>query len=270
MRARNGICSEIGTEVVDPPADEEVGPHLGFNGERVISAGARSQVSGWLVFVSVPAILAQAPVRRSLWIVGGLTALLIAICLMLAFGFGDRIAGAMQALAERASQLAKNDPPETRAIGIAEADHVAEAITAAGRELSARETALRASFAETEAREREAAELRASKEVAERANAAKSEFLATMSHELRTPLTGLLGMADLLATEPLSSDQRGYVEAMRTSGGHLLAVINNVLDFSRIEAGRLELQRVDFSVQEVLENVRSLMAPQALERGLVC
>src|SRR5829696_3514082 len=259
----------VGTEVVHPPADEEVGPHLGLFGERVISAGARSQVSGWLVSVSVPAILAQAPVRRSMWIVGGLTALLIAICLILAFGFGDRIAGAMQALAERASQLAKNDPPETRAIGIAEADHVAEAITAAGRELSARESALRASFAETVAREREAAELRASKEVAERANAAKSEFLSTMSHELRTPLTGLLGMADLLATEPLNSDHRGYVEAIRTSGGHLLAVIDNVLDFSRIEAGQLELQRVDFSVQEVLENVRSLMAPQALERGLM-
>ena len=142
--------------------------------------------SGWLVSVSLPATLAQAPVRRSIWIVGGLTSLLIAICLLLALGFGDRIAGAMQALAERASQLAKNDPPETRAIGIAEADHVAEAITAAGRELRARETALRASFAETAAREREAAELRASKEGAERANAAKSEFLATISRASHT------------------------------------------------------------------------------------
>src|SRR3954466_5328992 len=95
-----------------------------------------------------------------------------------------------------------------------------------------------------------------------------SEFLAVMSHEIRTPLTAVLGMADLLAAEELSPRQRGFAEAIRTSGRHLLHVINDVLDFSRIEDGGLELERVDFPLGEVLEQVRSLMVPQAVERGL--
>jgi PAS domain S-box-containing protein len=103
---------------------------------------------------------------------------------------------------------------------------------------------------------------------AERASRAKSEFLAAMSHEIRTPMTGVLGMADLLAGAHLPERERGYVEAIRASGRHLLSIINDILDFSRIEAGRLELEQVDFSVFFLLEQVRSLMAPQAAERGL--
>ena len=105
-------------------------------------------------------------------------------------------------------------------------------------------------------------------EAAEAASRAKSDFLAVMSHEIRNPLTAVLGMADLLAGEELSASQRDYVGAIRTSGRHLLSIINDILDFSRIEAGRLELEHIDFSVLQVLEEVRSLMAPQAVERGL--
>src|SRR3954451_12133996 len=75
-------------------------------------------------------------------------------------------------------------------------------------------------------------------------------------------------MADLLAAAGLGPKQRGFVEAIRASGHHLLHVIDDVLDFSRIEAGGLALERVDFSPAEVLEQVRSLMAPQAVEHGL--
>src|SRR3954452_18671985 len=112
------------------------------------------------------------------------------------------------------------------------------------------------------------AQLVARHEGAESATRAMSEFLAVMSHEIRTPLTAVLGMADLLAAEQLSPRQRGFAEAIRTSDRHLLHVINDVLDFSRIEAGGLELERVDFPLGEVLEQVRSLMVPQAVERGL--
>ena len=89
-----------------------------------------------------------------------------------------------------------------------------------------------------------------------------------MSHELRTPMTAMLGMADLLAAELLPGKQRDYVAAIRTSGRHLITIVNDILDFSRIEAGRLELERIDFSIPEVLERLRSLMEPQAQERGL--
>jgi PAS domain S-box-containing protein len=110
--------------------------------------------------------------------------------------------------------------------------------------------------------------LLAAKEKAERASRAKTEFLAAMSHEIRTPLTAVLGMADLLAAEGLDDKQRGHVGAIRTSGRHLLGIVNDVLDFSRIEAGGLELERIDFALADVLNQVRSLMAPQAAERGL--
>ncbi len=89
-----------------------------------------------------------------------------------------------------------------------------------------------------------------------------------MSHEIRTPLTAVLGMADLLAADDLPEAATAHVEAIRTSGRHLLSVVDDILDFSRIEAGRLELERIDFSLADVPEQVRSLMAPQAAERGL--
>jgi two-component system, sensor histidine kinase len=97
---------------------------------------------------------------------------------------------------------------------------------------------------------------------------ARAEFLAAMSHEIRTPMTGVLGMADLLAQEPLTGRQRKYLEAMQGSGRHLLSVINDILDFSRLESGRLELESIAFSLAEVAEVTRSLMHPLAVERGL--
>jgi signal transduction histidine kinase/DNA-binding NarL/FixJ family response regulator len=103
---------------------------------------------------------------------------------------------------------------------------------------------------------------------AEAAARAKADFLAAMSHEIRTPMTGVLGMADLLAAEDLGERHRGLVQALQTSGRHLLHVINDILDFSRLEAGGLALERIDFSLPALLEELRSLMLPQAVERGL--
>jgi signal transduction histidine kinase/ActR/RegA family two-component response regulator/HPt (histidine-containing phosphotransfer) domain-containing protein len=100
------------------------------------------------------------------------------------------------------------------------------------------------------------------------AGEARSEFLAAMSHEIRTPMTGVLGMIDLLAAEQLAPTHRRWVESMRASGRHLLSVINDILDFSRIESGRLELESIDYSLPEMLERVRSLVHPLAVERGL--
>nr|MCH9685838.1 response regulator [Deltaproteobacteria bacterium] len=109
--------------------------------------------------------------------------------------------------------------------------------------------------------------LRARKE-AEQASVAKSRFLAVMSHELRTPMAGLLGTVELLGDTALDDDQREHVDVLRASGGALLTVLNDVLDFSRIEAGRLELRRDDFDPHDLAEQVRRLFAPVALNRGL--
>ena len=103
---------------------------------------------------------------------------------------------------------------------------------------------------------------------AEGANTAKSRFLATVSHEFRTPLNGILGMADLVLGTGLDPEQRTYVEAVRTSGTALLTLIDGILDFSRIEAGRIDLAAEPFDVAALAEGVVELLAPRAQDKGL--
>lgn len=98
---------------------------------------------------------------------------------------------------------------------------------------------------------------------AEVANEAKSRFLATVSHEVRTPLNGVLGMADLLRDTPLSQEQQTYVSAIRASGESLLSLIDEILDFSRIEAGKAELAQGPLDPQDLAEGVVELLAPRA-------
>jgi len=111
-------------------------------------------------------------------------------------------------------------------------------------------------------------ELARAKEEAVAASAAKSAFVANMSHELRTPLNGLIGMVDLLSRTALDDRQRRYVEVAHGSAGLLLSVINDILDLSKIEAGKLELERSEFFLLEALVDVASMLALTAEQKGL--
>src|SRR5690606_26211459 len=90
----------------------------------------------------------------------------------------------------------------------------------------------------------------------------------TLGHEVRTPMTGVLGMSELLLGTPLDARQRGYAEAIRGAGNHLLRLVNDALDLARIESGRLELDPQPFDLRALVAEVVALSAPLARERGL--
>lgn len=105
-------------------------------------------------------------------------------------------------------------------------------------------------------------------EAAMAADRAKSEFLAMMSHEIRTPMNGVLGYTSLLKETPLAEDQREYVTTIESSGQHLLLLINDILDLSKIESGRIKIHAAPFALRPFLEELFTLLRPRALERHL--
>lgn len=111
-------------------------------------------------------------------------------------------------------------------------------------------------------------ELRQARDTAEKASRIKSQFLATMSHEIRTPMHAILGMAELLQQSTLNEAQQSYVRTFQTAGRHLLNLIDDILDFSRIEAGGLQLAEHTFHLCHLLDEVNGLLGPQAQAKGL--
>ena len=231
----------------------------------------------WSLVVAAPESDFTAATQAALKDTLAVTAAILALGALLAIALAWRLSLHFRRLREAAALLARDEvPPAYPASRIDEVRQLSRSLHDSAQELKRNQTAIQAqTVALREANETledrvasRTAELNASRNEALGAARAKAAFLAAMSHEIRTPLNGVVGMTTLLADTPLDAEQRDYVHTMRISSDQLLGVINDVLDFSKIESGKLELEDEALNLLATIEEACDIGAPRAREKGL--
>jgi signal transduction histidine kinase/DNA-binding NarL/FixJ family response regulator len=248
-----------------------------FSGQRVLSTYATVPSLGWLVFVELPLGEAYAPIYASIGRSAFLLVVLLAFAVLVSLWLSRRMTVPIRMLTEGARRIERGD------LGLRLAIRTGDELEALGDQFDRMAAHLRESYATLErkvvertselekARDHALAEHDAAeraRRVAVQANETKSRFLAVVSHELRTPLNGVMGVLQSLDDGGLSAAQRRHLATAAASGETLIALVDAVLEYARLEASSETLETRDFDLAQLIEAAADLMRPQTTRKGL--
>ncbi|WP_141736482.1 ATP-binding protein [Oligoflexus tunisiensis] len=230
-----------------------------LEGKAVYIAFDRSPVSGWTSSIAVPVEALEDSARHSMRLVITIESLLLLIFGGLAVFYSRRLAHRIRSAATGAMALAEGKVPMVEKSVVTEVEQLRTALVTVADLLRERERE----------RNEHLQQAQAARAEAEQANRAKSEFLANMSHELRTPLGVVLGFSELLTVDNIAPEEKAEnLQIIQRNGQHLLRLIDDILDLSKVEARRLSIELQDFSLPDLLSGVMADLKPQAVAKGI--
>jgi signal transduction histidine kinase len=237
-----------------------------LGGNQVLTASAAITPPGWLILVELPRVEAFEPLRSSIVRTAALMMLGIGLSVLVSLFLARRMVRPIQALQTGAARIGAGALDHRIAI------HTDDEIGLLADDFNKMSAALQEAYATLERRVAErTSELAIANQKLDKVSRHKSEFLASMSHELRTPLTAIIGFSEVLSQKmfgELNDKQSEYMDDIVSSGRHLLSLINDILDLSKIEAGRMELDLTKFDLPTAIDNALILIRERATRHGI--